>query len=193
MAQRRPGKSSPLEDAKASRTLPLWKDLRKAVGARLHLSGKTRRRAGGSSPQGCIFDFLPLVRTRQEPRGFRGANGTLAAHKGEERSRVCKRTDAAKWAVHPRAVKTNPVSHGQGVSVQLFVRRSPASSDPVVAAQAIRRRLLSIIGSTNRQYSFRAFRINRGDLISYERPAQAAETSTVAPLVSEYGQSVWLR
>ena len=35
----------------------LVKDLRKAVGARLHLTGKARRRAGGSSPRGCIFRF----------------------------------------------------------------------------------------------------------------------------------------
>ena len=33
------------------------KDLRKAVGARLYLSGKARHRAGGSNPRGCIFDF----------------------------------------------------------------------------------------------------------------------------------------
>ena len=76
---------------------------------------------------GCVqlFDFLP-VRKGQEPRGFRGARGKPAARKGEERrqARKIRRSTTPRGPYSLKAGKTNPVSHGQCVSVHLLFNQN---------------------------------------------------------------------
>lgn len=106
---------------RAGHGVGVWRDAaRRRVRTR---AGRRARSYAGwrfESSACLLFDFLP-VRKGQEPRGFRGAHGKPAALKGEECRQAHKfRSTTPRGPYIPEAGKTNPVSHGQCVSVQLL-------------------------------------------------------------------------